>query len=69
MSKKTYLYCILYLVNIWLILTSIDVSAGIDSQPKVTTIRFATEVYPPFTTLGINKKLGGFDIEIAEALC
>ncbi len=34
-----------------------------------TNIRFASEIYPPFTSQHIDKELQGFDIDVAKALC
>jgi lysine-arginine-ornithine-binding protein len=39
------------------------------SHAGYTVIRFASEIYPPFTTQHANKELKGFDIAVAKAIC
>jgi len=70
MSKKTILLCLIP-IGLFLINTAhcYPTSTNTIVKPQVTIIRFATEVYPPFTTIDANKKLEGFDIEVAKALC
>lgn len=36
---------------------------------EIRVVRFATESYPPFTTINSNQELQGFDVDIAKAIC
>jgi len=45
-------------------------SGPVAGQHQRTVVRIGTEgAYPPFTSVDINNRLSGFDIDLAKALC
>lgn len=44
-------------------------SLNLLSYAKITALNFASEIYPPFTTIDSNQQPTGFDLELAQAIC
>lgn len=56
-----------YFINILSILGLLLIN--VSSYAEYAVIRFASEIYPPFTLQHDDKELHGFDIDVAKALC